>query len=243
VKNKHWTTFIAGIALVLGICALPGITQQQPAAQQSEPIPYLVAVVDVAQVLNAHPDYIREQENLKRQATEAEATFEKRREAIANKKKNLDASPYKSGSPEHQRILDEIANDVADYEKDMKAQQRKFILANSQIVYNTYKNIKDTIGRIAKSAGIAQVTDYREFEPNPAEPQSVIEDMDQRLVWFNSRLNITESVIQQLYKDRNLQVPASITSANAGAGAANPASPAPAAARTAAAPAGMQQRQ
>lgn len=228
--KKNWITLIIGTAIALGIYTIPAITQQQPASPQQEPLPYIVAVVDVAQIIQSHPDYVQQQESLKKRALAAEAEFEKRRESITNKKKNLDASPYKAGSPEHQRIVDEIANDMADFEKDMKTQQRKFILENSKIMYDTYKNIKDTIGRIASQAGIAQVTDYRDFEPNPAEPQTVIDDMDQRLVWFHSRLNITQAVIQRLYAERSLPMPAQQT-ANGGAAGAAPA------ARTAAAPA------
>ena len=236
VKKNHWITLIVGIAIVLGIYAVPAVTQQQQT--QQSPMPYLVAVVDVAQLIKQHPDFMQRQSVLQEQVKQAEAVFQKRQEGIASKQKALEASPYKAGSPDHQRQLDEIASDLADFEKDAKAQQRKFALENSRIMYDTYQDIKTTIGRYAESKGIAQVTDYREFEANPADPQTVAEDMDQRLVWYSSRLNITQFIIGQIYAARGLQPPPAQT-AGAGTGGA-------AAQRTASAPAapvaGMQQQ-
>jgi hypothetical protein len=77
-------------------------------------------------------------------------------------------------------------------------------------MYDVYKDIKTTIGRFATARNIAQVTDFRDFEPNPADPQSVAEDMDQRLVWFNPMLNVTQHIIHELqtsFTQRNPGVP------------------------------------
>jgi Skp family chaperone for outer membrane proteins len=224
VKKNHWITLVIGTAIVLGIYAVPGITQPagQPAAAQ---IPNLVAIIDVAQVIKQHPDFVAKQTALQEKVRQAEAAFQERQENIGKKQKALDTPQYRSGSPEHQRLLDEIANDLAEFEKDAKTLQRKFGLENSQIMYDTYKDIKATIGNYAMARGIAQVTDYREFEPNPADPQTVAEDMDQRLVWYNKGVNITGAILQNLYAARGLtyQAPTAATAGNAGVANAGPA--------------------
>ena len=207
MKKNHWITLTIGVAIVLGIYAVPGITQQSQQAAAPQ-IPYLVAVLDVAQVIKSHPDFTQRQNALQEKVRTAEATFQKRQEAIAAKQKSLEASPHRPGSPQHQQILDEIASDLADFERDAKTEQRRFALENSKIMYDTYQDIKATINRYATARGIAQVTDYREFEPNPAEPQSVAEDMDQRLVWFNPQLNITRVIVGEIYAARGMQPPA-----------------------------------
>lgn len=236
MKKNHWITFIVGIAITLGIYAVPAVAQPAAPAQQPAPAQNLVAVIDVAQVIKQHPEFMTQQEALAQQLKQAEATFQKRQETIAAKQKALEASPHKAGSQEYQRQFDEIASDLADFEKDAKAQQRKFALANSQIMYNTYQDIKATIEKFAMAKGIMQVTDYREFEPNPADPQTVAEDMDQRLVWFNKNLNITRHIIGEIYAARGQQPPQTAPAGNAGAAPRQAtAPPAPAA------PAGMQQ--
>jgi hypothetical protein len=88
-------------------------------------------------------------------------------------------------------------------------------------MYDTYQDIKKVIGEFAKKRSIAQVTDYRVFEVNPADPQLVAEDMDQKLVWFDDRLNVTDYVIDALYAAHNMPRPPK--QANAAAGAGRPA--------------------
>ena len=205
MKKNHWITLTVGIAIVLGIYAVPAITQQQQATQPAAPI--YVAVIDVAQVMKLHPLFMERQEALAAQIKQAEASFLARQDTIENKRKGLEASQLRPGSPEYQHQLDAIAHEMSDFERDARTLQRRFALENSKIMYETYQDIKATIARYAHANGIAQVTDYREFEPNPADPQSVAEDMDQRLVWFNPSLNITRQIINQTYAARGLQPP------------------------------------
>jgi len=206
VKKNNWITLTIGIAIVLGIYAVPALTQQQ---QQAAPpaTPFYVAVIDVAQVIRQHPDFMQRQAGLKAQIDQAEAAFLQRQEAIGAKQKNLEASPHRPGSPEYQQVLESIASDVADFERDARTQQRRFALENSKIMFDTYQDIKATIGKYATARGVAQVTDYREFEPNPVQPETVAEDMDQRLVWFNPALNITRAIIGEVYAARGMQPP------------------------------------
>jgi Skp family chaperone for outer membrane proteins len=230
VKKNHWITLIVGIAIALGIYAIPAITQQTPSAG-TPPIPNLVAVIDVAQVIKSHPEFISRQEGLQKQAKEWEAAFQKQQEAIENKQKSLQASStLRPGTAEHQRALDDIANEVAEYEKNLKTQGRKFELENARIMYDIYQDIKATIEKYAVSRGIAQVTDYREFEVIPTVPQTVAEDMDQRLVWYNRSLNITQVITKEIYAARGMQPPVQAASTN-GARSANNAPAAPAAPR------------
>ena len=209
MKKKHWITLIAGVALVLGIYAIPAITQQQ-AAQQQVQMPYQVAVIDLAQVIRAHPDFAAKQAALQKMVTDAEAIFQKKQDELEAEKKSLETMQVRTNTPEYQTALDNLTRKAAQFEADVRAQHRRFALQNSQIMYETYQDIKGTIGRYAQARGIAQVTDYRDFDVDPADPPTVAEDMDQRLVWFSPQLNITNVVIQQIYAQRQQQIPEAI---------------------------------
>ena len=212
MKTNHWITLSIGIALILGIYAVPAITQPaQQAAQQTTP--FYVAVLDVAQVIKAHPDFMQRQAGLQEAVQKAENEFKKRQEDIAEQQKRLEASNFKPGSPEYTRDLEKITNAVADFERDARNQQRRFALDNSRIMYDTYQDIKNAIDNFARANNIAQVTDYRNFQVDPADPTTVAEDMDQRLVWYNPNLNITQKVVQQIYASRGQQVPAAVMQA------------------------------
>jgi len=197
VKKNHWITLVAGIALILGIYAVPAITQQ-PAAQPAAQRPYQVAVIDLAQVIRAHPDFMLKQGALQEEVTKAEADFTEKQRTIEAQRRQLEESALSPNSPQYQQTFDGLARQVAQFEADVRAQHRRFALQNSQIMYDTYKDIKSTIANVCRASGIAQVTDYREFEVNPANPDSVAEDMDQRLVWFDPQLNITQAIITQV---------------------------------------------
>lgn len=211
VRKKHLITLIASIAIVLGIYAVPAITQQQPAPAQ---LPYLIAVIDVAQVIKEHPDFKTKQAALQEKLKKTEDEFAARQKLIGDKQKGLEG--LKNNTPDYQRLYEEITNDMAVLQKDAKNQERRFILENSQIMYDTYKEIKATVDKYATQRGIAQVTDYREFEPDPSNPQSVAEDMDQRLVWYHKRLNITNYIITDIYAARGMKWDPSIQPAAAG---------------------------
>jgi len=199
VKHNRWIVLVASL-LVVGFIASQAVAQQAT-------LPNFVAVVDVAQLIKRHPDFKGKQDALQTEMLAKEAYFKQKQEAIASKEKALQATGLKPGSPEFQKAADEIQNDYTDFEKEAKTEQRRFALKNSQIMYDTYKDIKAEIGKFATARNIAQVTDFREFEPDPAIPQTVAEDMDQKLVWFDPKLNITELVLQQMCTARGVPVP------------------------------------
>ncbi len=198
MKTTRFPLFFVGLCLAFGFAA-------QASAQG---LPQFVAVVDVAQLIKEHPEFTAKQQSLQATLQAEETKFRARQQQIVNKEKALAEGPHKAGTPEHQKIMEEIANDYADFEKEAKAMQRRFALENSKIMFETYRDIKNVIELFAKQRRIAQVTDFRQFEVNPLDPQTVAEDMDQKLVWFDPQLNVTELVIEEIYKSKGLQRPA-----------------------------------
>ncbi len=197
VKQTRLTLFIVGLCLAFGFAA-------QASAQA---IPHFVVVVDVAQLIKEHPEFATKQANLQAIVQAEETKFRARQQELQNREKAIANGPVKTGSPEHQASLEELANAYADFDKEAKAMQRKFAIENSKIMYETYRDIKAVIGKFAQDRKIAQVTDFRQFEVNPLVPETVAEDMDQKLVWFDPQLNMTELVIEEMYKVRGLPRP------------------------------------
>ncbi|MGL4594990.1 MAG: OmpH family outer membrane protein [Thermoguttaceae bacterium] len=196
------TIFVAAFGLLLGVLVYQLNAQQPaaPAAQQPAAPPVFVAVVDVAQLIKAHPQFQQKQDALQSQVQQEEARLMAKRNAIADQEKKLTASSLKPGTPDYDRETETIQNAYTEFEKEARNANRRFGLESSKIMYETYQDIKREIGEYARARRIAQVTDYRMVEPNPAEPQTVMEDMDQKLVWFDSQLNITDVIISSMQK-------------------------------------------
>ena len=211
MKKNYWIILGITLALALGVYVIPGTAQQQAAAPQ---LPFQVAVVDLAQVIRAHPDFLAAQAQLQEEVRQAAAHFQAARDQIEAEERRIQGMDLRPNSDEHQRLVADLTRRVADFEANFRAQHRRFALREAQIMYDTHRNIKDTIARYAQARNIAQVTDFRCFDVDPADPATVAEDMDQRLVWFSPQLNITPFIVQQLYADRpHAQMPESVRAA------------------------------
>jgi Skp family chaperone for outer membrane proteins len=224
VRKSYLTALFAGIAVALGTYAASLTAQTaSTAAPAAAPLPYLVAIVDMAQIIQNHPDYKTRNAALQEKIKAAEAAFTTRQQQILAEQKALEASPHKPGSVEHEQLLKALTSKAAMFDTDAKAQQRQFALERSKLMHEVYQDICRTISAYAAARSIAQVIDYREFEPDPAKPQTVADSMDRPLVWYSQRLNITQMVLNEIYRARNLSpVP------NAVIGATPPSSAAPA---------------
>jgi Skp family chaperone for outer membrane proteins len=219
MKKNHWITLTVGIAIVLGMYAIPAITQQPTPPPQAPP-PSLVAIIDLAKVIQWHPEFIRRQQDLKARAAQAEASIRTKQEKLAERQKGLETSQLVPGTPQYLQIADEITKSATDLQMEFKTLDRQFTLDNAKIMYDVFEDIKMSIGKYAEPRGIAQVTDQRDFKSNPLDPQTVIEDMDQRLVWYSKRLNITDTIIREIYAARNVPAPADLSVAPPGSAAA-----------------------
>ena len=196
------------LAFALGVYVIPGTAQQQAAPPQ---LPFQVAVVDLAQIIRAHPQFLADQAKLQEEVRVAAAHFQAARDQIEAEERRIQGMDLRPNSDQHQQLVAELTRRVADFEASFRAQHRRFAMREAQIMYDTHKNIRETIGRYAQRVNIAQVTDFREFDVDPAIAETVAEDMDQRLVWFNPNLDITPFIIQQLYAERRMEVPHDVT--------------------------------
>ena len=204
MKNRHWITLFGGIAIVLGIYAIFAVAQP-PTAETSQQKPCCVAVVDLAQAIKMHPDFAKKQDALKAKTIAAEAEFQAWQETITAKQEAL--KEYAKNSDEYTQAAEKIDSEAAIFKSDAEVTRRKLMSENAKIMYETYQDIKSTAAKVAAASGISLVMDYRHLDVNPADPESVAEAMDQRIVWFESASDITESVIAQFYKDRGEPVP------------------------------------
>ncbi|MGL4943681.1 MAG: OmpH family outer membrane protein [Thermoguttaceae bacterium] len=209
-----WSVLVASVVLV-SISGATAVAQPPAAAPAAAPaaLPSLVAVVDLAQLIQNHPDFKGKMEALQNEFRTKEAAFQQRQQEVETKANELKNSVFKPGTPEYLKASDEIASMMGALEADAKKTQREIAIRNSNILFETFQDIKREIAAFANAKGIAQVTDYRQFEVNPNDPQAVSDDMEQKLVWFNSSLEITDVILRQMYQRRGKQYTAAAPTA------------------------------
>jgi Skp family chaperone for outer membrane proteins len=169
------------------------------------PVPYQVAVVDIAQLIKYHPDFESRQKGLQELAQQKDKEFSARKTEIEQRRATLAAHNYQPGTKEHDDYVSEITMKGTEFDKDLKLTQRKLVTENSKILYEIYKEVQEEIAVVAKGYKIAQVMDYRSIEAAPNEPQSVAAMLEQNLIWYDDALDISQAIMNRLYEKRGRQ--------------------------------------
>ncbi|HBT78270.1 MAG TPA: hypothetical protein DEB39_15405, partial [Planctomycetaceae bacterium] len=194
-------------AVLVSVFSIAAYGQQPAAGTASQaPPPYRVAVLDLAQLVRNHPQFKGKMDTLQKELTETDARFQEQQKAIRAEAQQLEAlsgTTIKPGSDEHTKRADALQAKMVALDVEAKKAQRNIALKNSQIMYDTFMDIRREIEAFAVPYGIAQVTDYRQMEVTPTDPQSVAEEMEQRVIWYNKTIDVTEHVLQALCKTHN----------------------------------------
>jgi Skp family chaperone for outer membrane proteins len=204
VKRTNWIPLVV-VFLTLGLAGyVVAVVSAQNSGAAAPPRPYQVAIVDIAQLIKNHPNFIAKQKELQDFAKSKEAEFNKRKLDLSEREKTLNAHNLVPGTKEHDDAVNEITTSVTTLEKDVKIAQRKLMQDNSIILHAVYKEIREEIGLIAKQARIAQVMDYRTFDANPADPNAVATMLEQNLIWYDEDLDISQAIVNRLYSKRKI---------------------------------------
>lgn len=212
-------------ALVAILTASVYAQNQAAAPAAAAPLPYQIAVVDLAQLVKQHPLFESKMQALQAKLVAIDADFRKRQEAIKAEAKKLDdmaTASVKPGTRAYDELADQVTAKMTALDVEAKKTQRNIALENSQIMYDTFVDIRAEIEAFAAKFPIAAVVDYRKMEVTATDPQTVAEEMEQKFVWHNKRLDITDNILAQLRaKYPNAPAPAAPT-----AGVAAPGAPA-----------------
>lgn len=206
-------------AALLAILAVSVPAQQAQQQAAAAPLPYQVAVVDLAQLVKKHPLFESKMSGLQSKLVMIDADFRKRQDAIraeAKKLEDMASGQLKPGSGPYNELADQLTAKMTTLDIEAKKTQRSIALENSQIMYDTFMDIRAEIEAFAAKYPIAVVIDYRQMEVSAADPQTVAEEMEQKMVWHNKRLDITESILAQL-KAKYPNAPAPAATASPGA--------------------------
>jgi Skp family chaperone for outer membrane proteins len=183
---------------------------QAPAAAPAAPAgpPRFVATVDLGRLMQSHPEFKAKMEVIQEQKKKLDAEFLGKQNALREQAKKLDESGIRPGTDPYQQQVEEITKAYGNLEVEAKNELRKLEVKNSTVIYDIFSEIKQELSAYCKHYGIAQVTDVRKMEVVPTIPQTVMEDIEQRLVWSDEQIDLTNTIKMQLYKKRGLQVPA-----------------------------------
>src|SRR5438477_5508988 len=143
----------AGVSVVLAGLLGFSWAQGRGAINADEPklVAGEIAVVDMAKVFDGHKILTAKREEVRREAKDANDTFNAMGQA--GKKLQDELTRQKPGSAEHNRIQKELAEKAAEMQKYQKETVQRLQQEEAEIYLETYKLVIEEIQRIAEAPG------------------------------------------------------------------------------------------
>ena len=188
------TTLRTCTATLLALCL---VTLTAPGfAQDSPTVP--IVVVDLSKVFEQHPQFKKQMEAIKAAVKSSEAEIQARGKDIETRAKKLQT--FKPSSPEYRQLESETARLQAQIQADMALKRKDFLEQEARAYYSTYQQVKEEIKVFAESNRIGLVLRFSSEEIDPTNRQSVLQGVNQPILYNQGGLDITHYIVDRLHR-------------------------------------------
>ncbi len=212
MRRNLLAAIVIGAALTLSMWGVSVAQGQAGRATISPGAESKIALVDVAYVFKKYDKFNRLYDQMKAEvkAREKEITDAQTelKSLMAKKQQHNDASPTSK------EFDQKIAQKKAELEVLADSSRREFTQKEASIYHQTYKEVEDAIKSYAVRNGITLVLRAsRDEETSASNPQDVIKEVSQQVVYSQPEMDITEAILLMLNpkpaiaKDRQLLNP------------------------------------
>lgn len=158
-----------------------------------------VVVVDIKTLFKAHAAFNAQLENLRQlaEAQQAEAVELQRR--LAGKAELL--GQYDASSKEFREGEADLARETAAAEVAMRNKMINLVKAEARLHYDTYQQITGLIAEYCQQRDLSLVLRHSPVEMSPGNPDSVMQGVNNQIVFFRSNRDITADIVSLLARD------------------------------------------
>lgn len=182
------------VIVCLVVLTAPIATAQQ--AQQGAPVP--IVVVDLSKVFEQHPTFKSEMERIKLAVKTSEVGFQKQGEQIKLRVQQL--QDLKPSSPDFKTLESDTARMQGQIQAEMALKRKEFLEMEAKAYYGTYQQVKQEIKTFAENHRIGLVLRFSSETIDPANRQSVMQGVNQPIVYNQGNLDITKYIVDQLHR-------------------------------------------
>lgn len=156
-----------------------------------------VGLVDLNHVFKNYEKYKRLSEQLKAELKQREREIEQLQTAL---KQTLNQrNQYKPDSANYRKLDEQLARTKAQLDLKVSGTRREFQQRDSQLVYQTYREVEDVIRRIAQTRGLTLVLqNTRVQNVDASNPQQVFRKINRQVVYSLPNMDITDAVLAEL---------------------------------------------
>lgn len=193
--HKH----VSNPIVVAVLAGLLGYTwAQRPVAEGDEDDgtpAFPAAVVDLGRIFKGYRQFTEKQAEIQQENQKADETA---KSMVAEAQKlQEELKGFKPGSPDHQRIVEELQARNKEFENFKRKFQQKLNEEHTQLLVATYDRVVEHIQQYAEAKGIKLVLKHQAGSPDVKNLQQSVEHLSRPIV-FHNLLDMTDDILQSL---------------------------------------------
>jgi Skp family chaperone for outer membrane proteins len=177
------------------VCALSGGFAGSATAQTS------VALLDLAVVFENHPAFKSRLTQLKQDADGLQASVLQQRQALVKEQENLRLL-FQPGSKEFKEKEKELAVKATQLEVDSNDRMRELMIQEAQLHYSVYSEVNKLVDEYCTQFDIRLVLRFNSAAVQPEKPESVMQQVNGAVVYYNPAKDITAAIVQRVSQVR-----------------------------------------
>jgi Skp family chaperone for outer membrane proteins len=181
-----------------GVGARPGIAPVAPRPSGTN-----VAVIDIGQVFDKHPQFQAQMQGLKKEVEGLDAEMRGEQKRMLQMRDDLQS--YTPGSPQYKAKEEEMARLQSDLNVKMALKRKEFVEKEARVYFETYNEVYELVAAVSDRNGIGLVLRFNSEDMKPEDRGSVLNGVN-RAVVFQRNLNITKMIVDELQRRYPQQV-------------------------------------
>jgi Skp family chaperone for outer membrane proteins len=177
------------------VCVLSGGFAGSATAQTS------VALLDLAVVFENHPAFKSRLTQLKQDADGLQASVLQQRQALVKEQENLRLL-FQPGSKEFKEKEKELAVKATQLEVDSNDRMRELMIQEAQLHYSVYSEVNKLVDEYCTQFDIRLVLRFNSAAVQPEKPESVMQQVNGAVVYYNPAKDITAAIVQRVSQVR-----------------------------------------
>ncbi|MBN2581192.1 MAG: OmpH family outer membrane protein [Pirellulales bacterium] len=155
-----------------------------------------LALIDVSRIFKKHYRFQALIDQMKQDASQAEARVRERNNAIQKEIEELQS--YKVGSAKYKELEEVIANKRAKLSIDVNMQRKEFMQREAKIYHDVYLEIEKVLDYYCQNQSIDMVLRFSGEPVDVNNPESIGIWINRPVVWYNRGLDITDYILSIL---------------------------------------------
>lgn len=155
-----------------------------------------IALIDVGYIFKQHKGFEAMRKSLEDEVNLANVDFQRRRQELQAKQQQL-LDLKKGASQDYTTLETSLARETADMNAALMLERNKFSEQEAKIYYQVYSEIREATKAYCLQNGIAVAMQFN-GEQVSTDPSMVQAEVARKIVFYDSNLDITPAVLQQV---------------------------------------------